>query len=77
MSMGHASLERLVIARHGLGRFVNVNRCALLGHTFTHKLNSSCNLWGSVYVTTKFEENPFKNERARNHTRTRTHARSD
>jgi hypothetical protein len=70
----------LVIARHGLGRFVNVNRCALLGHPFAHKLNSSCNLWGSVYVPTKFEENPFKHERELNHTlaRTRTlaHART-
>jgi hypothetical protein len=38
----------LVIARHALGRFVNVNRWALLRHAFNHKLNSSCNLWGSV-----------------------------
>jgi hypothetical protein len=49
-------------ARHGLGRFVNVYRCALLEH-----------------VPTIFEENLFKDERALNHTRARTHtyARSD
>jgi hypothetical protein len=61
--------------------FVNVNRCALLGHAFTHKLNSSCNLWDLLYVPTKFGENPFRNERTLNHTRARTrtlaHARSD
>jgi hypothetical protein len=49
----------LVIARHGLGRFVNVNRWALLWH-----------------VPTKFEENPFKDERALNHTRARTRLRT-
>jgi hypothetical protein len=38
----------LVIARHGLGKFVNVYSCALLGHAFTHKLNGSCNLCRSV-----------------------------
>jgi hypothetical protein len=60
----------LVIARHGLGRFVNLNRCALLGHAFTHKLNST---YGDLYrVPTKFEENLFKDERALNHTRART-----
>jgi hypothetical protein len=41
-------LDILVIARHGLSRFVNIYWCALLRHAFTYKLYGSCNLWGSV-----------------------------
>jgi hypothetical protein len=36
--------EIVVIARHGLGRFVSVYWYAVFGHAFTHTLNSSCNL---------------------------------
>jgi hypothetical protein len=67
------NLEILVIARHGLGRFVYVYWCALFGHAFTHKPNSSCNLWGSVVCPHSWE-NPLKDGRTLNHARARTRA---
>jgi hypothetical protein len=56
----------LVIALHGLGRFVNVYWCALTNQ-IPHVTS------GDLYVPTTFGgENPFKDERMLNHARART-----
>jgi hypothetical protein len=48
-------INATIIARHGPGGFANVYWCALLGHAFTHKLNSTCISGDLLYVPTHLE----------------------